>query len=123
MAEDKKKVSEPVEQKPAEAAVAEQQPAVAVSAETFVHSLRFHLVGGQQFTLNELTNSAEMPQNVLAFINAWREMRDVWHSPNNDAHFGVRVRDVSLYEYQVARAVPKAAEGEEAAEPAKKEEK
>ncbi len=75
--------------------------------ETFVHSLRVHLVGGQQFTLNEITNSNKAPENVVAFINAWREMRDVWHSPNNDPHFGVRVRDVSMYEYQVARAEPK----------------
>ena len=45
-----------------------------------------------------------MPVNVTAFINAWREKKDVWHSPNNDPRFGVRVRDVSLYEYRVAQA-------------------
>ncbi|MDO5531517.1 hypothetical protein [Sutterella sp.] len=42
-----------------------------------------------------------MPQNVIAFINAWRQRRDVWHSPNNEPNFGVRLKDVSLYEYRV----------------------
>ena len=27
-----------------------------------------------------------------------------WHSPNNDPKFGVRVKDVSLYEYRVGKA-------------------
>lgn len=59
-----------------------------------------------------------MPQNVIAFINAWRQK----HSPNNDPKFGVRVKDVSLYEYRVGRPAevkpqaaaeaPKAAKGE-----------
>ena len=71
----------------------------------FVHQLRLYLVGGQQFTISEVTAGPEMPVNVAAFINAWRAKEDVWHSPNNDPRFGVRVRDVSLYEYRVARAV------------------
>ena len=70
----------------------------------YVHSLRVYLVGGQTFTMNEITQSADIPVNVVAFINAWREKKDVWHSPNNDPRFGVRVRDVSLYEYRVAQA-------------------
>lgn len=45
-----------------------QQPAKG----PFVHSLRVYLVGGQQFTLNEVTDSPEVPRNVVAFINAWR---------------------------------------------------
>ena len=78
-----------------------QQPAKG----PFVHSLRVYLVGGQQFTLNEV------PRNVVAFINAWRAKKDVWHSPNNDVHFGVRVKDVSMYEYRVGQpAAPKAEE-------------
>ena len=77
-----------------------QQPAKG----PFVHSLRVYLVGGQQFTLNEVTDSPEVPRNVVAFINAW-------HSPNNDVHFGVRVKDVSMYEYRVGQpAAPKAEE-------------
>ncbi len=77
----------------------------------FVHALRVYLVGGQQFTLNEVTDSPEIPTNVIAFINAWRSKKDVWHSPNNDVHFGVRVKDVSMYEYRVGRpAAPKAEE-------------
>ena len=44
-------------------------------------------------------------------INAWRAKKDVWHSPNNDVHFGVRVKDVSMYEYRVGQpAAPKAEE-------------
>ena len=70
---------------------------------SFVHSLRLYLVGGQQFTLNEVTDSPDIPRNVVAFINAWREKKDVWHSPNNDPRFGVRVKDVSLYEYHVGQ--------------------
>lgn len=67
--------------------------------------------GGQQFTLNEVTDSPEVPRNVVAFINAWRAKKDVWHSPNNDVHFGVRVKDVSMYEYRVGQpAAPKAEE-------------
>lgn len=77
----------------------------------FVHSLCVYLVGGQQFTLNEVTDSPEVPRNVVAFINAWRAKKDVWHSPNNDVHFGVRVKDVSMYEYRVGQpAAPKAEE-------------
>lgn len=72
----------------------------------YVHQLHLFLTGGQQFTINELSDSVKMPQNVIAFINAWRQKRDVWHSPNNDAKFGVRVKDVSLYEYRVGRAAP-----------------
>ena len=41
-----------------------QQPAKG----PFVHSLRVYLVGGQQFTLNEVTDSPEVPRNVVAFI-------------------------------------------------------
>lgn len=67
-------------------------------------SCSFFLVGGQQFTVNELSDSVKVPQNVIAFINAWRQKRDVWHSPNNDPKFGVRVKDVSLYEYRVGKA-------------------
>ena len=76
-----------------------QQPAKG----PFVHSLRVYLVGGQQFTLNEVTDSPEVPRNVVAFINAWRAKKDVWHSPNNDVHFGGRVKDVSMYEYRVGQ--------------------
>lgn len=72
----------------------------------FVHQLTVHLVGGQKYTLNEVTNSQDIPANVVAFINAWREKKDVWHSPNNDPHFGVRVKDVSLYEYRVGVPAP-----------------
>lgn len=39
-----------------------QQPAKG----PFVHSLRVYLVGGQQFTLNEVTDSPEVPRNVVA---------------------------------------------------------
>lgn len=83
----------------------------------FVHSLRLYLVGGQTFTLNEVTDTQDIPRNVVAFINAWREKKDVWHSPNNDPRFGVRVRDVSLYEYAVGR--PGAPKTEAPAEEAK----
>lgn len=75
----------------------------------FVHQLQVYLVGGQTFTINEVTDSPNMPNNVVAFINAWRQKRDVWHSPNNDPKFGVRVKDVSLYEYRVGTPAPKAA--------------
>lgn len=81
----------------------------------FVHQLQLYLVGGQQFTVNEVTDTPEMPRNVVAFVNAWREKKDVWHSPNNDPRFGVRVRDVSLYEYRVGRPAP--AQQKTAAEP------
>ena len=53
-----------------------------------------------------------MPRNYLGFINAWREKKGVWFSPNNDPHFGVRVKEVALYEYAVHRAVKKTAEVE-----------
>ncbi|MBP3438175.1 MAG: hypothetical protein J6K46_02365 [Sutterella sp.] len=82
---------------------------MAEAKKNYVHSLRVYLVGGQTFTLNEVTNSTDIPVNVVAFINAWREKKDVWHSPANDPHFGVRVLDVSLYEYRVAELKPKAA--------------
>lgn len=86
----------------------------------FVHQLQVYLVGGQTFTINEVTDSPNMPNNVVAFINAWRQKRDVWHSPNNDAKFGVRVKDVSLYEYRVGRPAPAAKPEEKKAEqPAK----
>ena len=75
------------------------------------------------FTLNEVTTSTKMPANVVAFINAWREKKDVWHSPNNDPRFGVRVKDVSLYEYRVGRPAPAKTEAAPAAEPAKEEQK
>ena len=79
---------------------------MAEAKKNYVHSLRVYLVGGQTFTLNEVTNSTDIPVNVVAFINAWREKKDVWHSPNNDPHFGVRVKDVSLYEYRVGQPGP-----------------
>lgn len=89
----------------------------------FVHQLKVYLVGGQEFTINEVSNSPEMPNNVIAFVNAWREKKDVWHSPNNDPRFGVRVKDVSLYEYRVGVPAPQEAKPEEAAPEAKKAEK
>ena len=85
---------------------------MAEAKKNYVHSLRVYLVGGQTFTLNEVTNSTDIPVNVVAFINAWREKKDVWHSPANDPHFGVRVLDVSLYEYRVGKAQPKPAEAQ-----------
>lgn len=98
------------------------RPAKVEEKGPFIHQLQLFLVGGQQFTINELSDSPKMPQNVIAFINAWRQKRDVWHSPNNDPKFGVRVKDVSLYEYRVGRPAevkpqaaaeaPKAAKGE-----------
>lgn len=86
----------------------------------FVHQLTLYLVGGQQFTLNEMSANEKIPPNVVAFINAWREGKNVWHSPNNDPHFGVRVKDVSLYEYRVGRfgAAEKKEEAAPAASPA-----
>ena len=85
--------------------MAESQEAVKAEEQgPFIHQLQLFLVGGQQFTINELSDSIKMPQNVIAFINAWRQKRDVWHSPNNDTKFGVRVKDVSLYEYRVGKA-------------------
>lgn len=92
----------------AEAAAPAVKPEVAEQAaekKIYVHQMQIYLVGGQTFTINEVTNSPNMPNNVVAFINAWRQKRDVWHSPNNDPKFGVRVKDVSLYEYRVG--VPK----------------
>ena len=98
--------------------MAENQEPVKVEEQgPFIHQLQLFFVGGQQFTVNELSDSVKMPQNVIAFINAWRQKRDVWHSPNNDPKFGVRVKDVSLYEYRVGKA-PAAAPAVEA-EPAK----
>ena len=85
---------------------------MAEAKKNYVHSLRVYLVGGQTFTLNEVTNSTDIPVNVVAFINAWREKKDVWHSPANDPHFGVRVLDVSLYEYRVGKAQPKPVEAQ-----------
>ena len=71
--------------------MAENQEPVKVEEQgPFIHQLQLFLVGGQQFTVNELSDSVKMPQNVIAFINAWRQKRDVWHSPNNDPKFGVR---------------------------------
>ena len=96
-------------------------PAPEAAKGPFVHQLRFFLVGGQDFTVNEVTDTSDMPRNVLAFINAWREKKDVWHSPNNDPRFGVRVKDVSMYEYRVGRPQVKA-EGEAAAPSAEKAE-
>ena len=85
--------------------MAENQEPVKVEEQgPFIHQLQLFLVGGQQFTVNELSDSVKMPQNVIAFINAWRQKRDVWHSLNNDPKFGVRVKDVSLYEYRVGKA-------------------
>lgn len=85
--------------------MAENQEPVKVEEQgPFIHQLQLFWVGGQQFTVNELSDSVKMPQNVIAFINAWRQKRDVWHSPNNDPKFGVRVKDVSLYEYRVGKA-------------------
>ena len=46
---------------------------MAEAKKNYVHSLRVYLVGGQTFTLNEVTNSTDIPVNVVAFINAWRE--------------------------------------------------
>ena len=89
----------------------------------FVHQLHLYLTGGQQFTINEVTDGLEVPKNVAAFISAWRQKKDVWHSPNNDIKFGVRVKDVSLYEYRVGRPAPAKTEAAPAAEPAKEEQK
>lgn len=80
-----------------------QETAPQLQKGPFIHTLRLYLVGGQQFTLNEVSDSPEVPRNVVAFINAWREKKDVWHSPNNDPRFGVRVKDVSLYEYHIGQ--------------------
>ena len=33
---------------------------------------------------------------MAACISAWRQKKYVWHSPNNDIKFGVRVKDVIL---------------------------
>lgn len=87
---------------------------------TSFHQLQVYLVGGQTFTINEVTDSPNMPNNVVAFINAWRQKRDEWHSPNNDPKFGVRVKDVSLYEYRVGTPAPKADDAKKAPKPVKK---
>ena len=89
-----------------------QQPAKG----PFVHSLRVYLVGGQQFTLNEVTDSPEVPRNVVAFINAWRAKKDVWHSPNNDVHFGVRVKEYRVGQPAAPKAEEEKVEAEVAAE-------
>ena len=34
----------------------------------FVHQLQLYLVGGQQFTVNEVTDTVDMPRNVIAFV-------------------------------------------------------
>lgn len=100
----------------------EQAPVAVEDRGPFVHQLHLYLVGGQEFTINELSNSQQIPTNVRAFINAWREKKDVWHSPNNDPRFGVRVKDVSMYEYRFARAKAKKAEAPKADEvPAQEE--
>ncbi len=110
-------MTEKTEQKTAQSAVEKQESAAkAHSKEIFVHEIRIYLVGGQIFSMREVTNSQEMPKNVVAFINAWRQKRDVWHSPNNDPHFGVRIKDISLYEYAVRRAERKARDEEPAQE-------
>ena len=108
---------------PTATAAPEQAPVAVEDHGPFVHQLQLYLVGGQNFTLNEVTSSTKMPANVVAFINAWREKKDVWHSPNNDPRFGVRVKDVSLYEYRVGRPAPAKTEAAPAAEPAKEEQK
>lgn len=93
-----------------------QAPVAVEDHGPFVHQLHIYLVGGQDFTINEVTTSNKMPPNVVAFINAWREKKDVWHSPNNDPRFGVRVKDVSMYEYRVGRPQAQAAQAPKAAE-------
>ena len=90
----------------------EAQTAAAAEKPVFVHQLTLYITGGQKYQIRELSNSTDMPRNYLGFINAWREKKDVWFSPNNDPHFGVRVKEVPLYEYAVHRAVKKAAEAE-----------
>ena len=116
-------MTDKTEQK-AEQPVAEKQEQAAKEhpKEIFVHELRVFLVGGQTFSMREVTDSQVMPNNVIAFINAWRQKRDVWHSPNNDPHFGVRVKDVALYEYGVRRAERKNPEEEPAQEGGAKKE-
>ena len=52
--------------------MAENQEPVKVGTGPFIHQLQLFLVGGQQFTVNELSDSVKMPQNVIAFINARR---------------------------------------------------
>ena len=47
----------------------------AVAQEPVVHRLIVLLVGGQEFTLNAVTNSTDVPADYVAFINAWRERR------------------------------------------------
>ena len=76
-----------------------QEPAKVEEKGPFIHQLQLFLVGGQQFTINELSDSPKMPQNVIAFINAWRQKRDVWHSPNNDPKYGVREKESSHDEH------------------------
>lgn len=48
--------------------MAENQEPVKVEEQgPFIHQLQLFLVGGQQFTVNELSDSVKMPQNVIAF--------------------------------------------------------
>lgn len=45
--------------------MAENQEPVKVEEQgPFIHQLQLFLVGGQQFTVNELSDSVKMPQNV-----------------------------------------------------------
>lgn len=90
----------------------EAQTAAPAEKPLIVHQLTLFITGGQKYQIRELSNSTDMPRNYLGFINAWREQKDVWFSPNNDPHFGVRVKEVALYEYAVHRAVKKTAEAE-----------
>lgn len=47
--------------------MAENQEPVKVEEQgPFIHQLQLFLVGGQQFTVNELSDSVKMPQNVIA---------------------------------------------------------
>ena len=91
----------------AENEVQTEAPAKETPKKKYVHVLLLSLVGGQQFQLNEVTESTEIPANVAAFINAWRQNKDVWHSPGNDPHFGVRVKDVSMYQLRTLELTEK----------------
>lgn len=82
----------------------------------FVHQLKLYLEGGQVFTINEVADTMKAPKNIVAFINAWRQHSDVWHSPNNDPRFGVRIRSVSLYEYRVGTPSGASVQGDVPAE-------
>ena len=85
--------------------MAENQEPVKVEEQgPFIHQLQLFLVGGQQFTVNELSDSVKMPQNVIAFINAWRQKRDVWHSPNNDPKFGGVLGEVLYHDFRCRKS-------------------